>query len=352
MGNREGIAQGDLDGLGETWSIPVLGPVDTRTSPSDTGNKVDQWLVFAGGGYGCDNTAHEGQFLFAFRAEDGVIYHRAQVSTDSSAAIDYNALPATPTLFNPHAEDSADNKDFITRVYIPDIQGRVWKMDTSNVDPNQWTMNVFSQMGLDQPITAAVTILNDSFSPDRVFVMAGSGGDRRAPVPPEGFQFRTWIDNDPDGANTTQYAAGDLPNYQRVFNTDERMFVQAVTAGTIGDPRPPVVFFAASRENLDVINCAVTFSSTLYSVGIESGQPLFDLDSTQAGQDEASVGESKVQGLFVRDGNLYVSESGGLGASGNVSVWGDDTFDDDPAPPGVGQFTLQLLVEGFRVSPF
>jgi hypothetical protein len=59
-----------------------------------------------------------------------------------------------------------------------------------------------------------------------------------------------------------------------------------------------------------------------------------------------------VQGLFVRDGQLYVSESGGLGTGGSVSVFGDGSFDDDPPPPGIGQFTLQLLIEGFRISPF
>lgn len=351
VGNREGIAQAGLDGLGETWSIPVLGSVDTRTSPTDTGDKVDQWLVFAGGGYGCDNAEHEGQFLFAFRAEDGALYHRAQVSNDRSAAIDYNALPATATLFNPHQEDSADSKDFVTRVYIPDVQGRVWKMDTSDPNPNSWTLNVFAEMGTGQPITAAVTVLNDTFSPNRVFVMAGSGGDRRAPVPAEGFQFRTWVDNDPDGANTSQYGPTDSPLFERVFNIEERMFVQPVISGKIGDTLPPVVFFAASREILDITNCAVTFTSTLYSLGVESGQPLFDLDSSQPEEDQTHV-DSKIEGLFVRDGNLYLSEAGGQETSGKVSVWGDDTFDDDPAPPGVGQFTLQLLIEGFRVSPF
>jgi PilY1 beta-propeller domain len=351
VGNREGIVETGYDGLGETWSIPVLGPVDTRTSPTDTGDRVDQWLVFAGGGYGCDNATQEGQFLFAFRAEDGAIYHRAQITGDRSAAIAYDALPATPTLFNPHEVDSADGKDFVTRVYIPDLQGRVWKMNTSNTNSSSWTMNVFAEMGIDHPITAAVTVMNDKFTPNHLFVMAGSGGDRRAPVPVDGFKFRTWIDQDPDGANTHQYGPTDLPSFERVFNTDERMFVQAVTLGTIGDPLPPVVFFAASRENFDTTDCAVTFSSTLYSVGVVSGQPEFDLDSTQPEEDQTKV-DNKIQGIFGRDGNLYVTESGGLGASGKVSVWGDNTFDDDPAPPGVGQFTLQLLIEGFRVSPF
>ncbi len=351
-GNREGIDEGQLDGLGETWSVPVFGNVDTRSLPTQLGNRVDQWLVFAGGGYGCDNPDDEGEFLFAFRVEDGVLYHRAPVTSDPGAAIVKNALPATPTVFNPHQEDAADNKDFATRVYIPDVQGRVWKLNTTDPNPSLWTMNVFAEMGLNHPITAAVTLLKDTLQPNRVFVMAGSGGDRRAPVPSGGFKFRNWIDNDADGSNTTQYDAGDTPNFEQVFNTEERMFVQAVTVGSIGDTLAPAAFFAASRENFNTTNCTTVFTSTLYAHNVDSGLIDFDLDTTQTGVDQTSLGTTKAQGLFARDGNLYVSESGNLGAAASVGVWGDNTFDDDPAPSGIGTFTLQLLVEGFRISPF
>jgi outer membrane protein assembly factor BamB len=352
-GNREGINDGPLDGLGETWSVPVFGNVDTRTDPSATGDRIDQWLLFAGGGYGCDNSATEGQFLFAFRAEDGSLYHRAPVDSLPVAAIAKNGLPAPPTVYNPHLEDEADNKDFVTRVYIPDLQGRVWKLNTNDPDPANWTMNVFAEMGPDHPFTAGVALLKDPFQPNRVFVVAGSGGDRRAPFPPEGFRLRTWIDNDPDSANTTQYAASDPPLFDLEFGSQERMFVTPVTVGEIGDPAnlEPVLFAATSVETLDETTCVVSFDSFLYSVGIETGLPLFDLDTTQPGEDRASV-EGKIQGLAARDGNLYLSQSGGLGVAGGVSIWGDSTFDDDPAPAGIGQFTLQLLIEGFRISPF
>ncbi len=347
-GNREGIDDGPLDGLGETWSVPVLGNVDTRQAAGQTGNRTDQWLVFTGGGYGCNNASTEGRFLFAFRAEDGFLYHRATVTSDPIAVIGPNALPATPTLYNPHEEDAADNKDFVTRVYIPDLHGRVWKLNTFDPDTANWTMNIFAEMGPDNPITAGITVMKDIFQPNRVIVMAGSGGDRRAPVPAGGFKLRAWIDGDSDGANSpaTQLV------FERVFNPEERMFVQPVTTGQIGDPLPPVVFFAASREDFDTTLCSITFTSTLYVQNVLGGLPNFDLDSTQVGTDETSLGETKAQGLFVRDGNLYVSESGGLGTQGKVAMYGDGTFDDDPAPPGIGQFTLQLLVEGFRISPF
>jgi hypothetical protein len=350
-GNREGINDGLLDGLGETWSVPVIGNVDTRTSPAQTDNRVDQWVLFAGGGYGCDNSNDEGQFLFAFRIEDGFVYHRAQVSNAPGAAISHNALPATPTLYNPHAQESTNFKDWVTRVYIPDLHGRVWKLNTLDVNPGLWTFNIFAEMGADQPIVAAVTTLVDSFDPNRVYVMAGSGGDRRAPVPPGGFKFRTWVDRDAEGSNTTQYAANDPPLSEVVFFPEERMFVPAVTIGRVNQTEGALVFFAASRENFDLVNCAVRFTSTLYTRTITGGQPGFDLESSRVGQDYASLGETKAQGLFARDGNLYVSESGGLAASGRVGIWGAG-FEADAAPAGFGQYTLQLLVEGFRIAPF
>ena len=355
VGNREGIDDGDLDGLGETWSIPGLGNVDTRTDPTQNDPLVDQWLLFAGGGYGCDGAgADEGEYLFALRAEDGAVYFRGQVQDADAPAIAKNGLPAPPTLYNPHAEDMAESKDFVTRVYIPDLQGQVWKLDTSEPDPGQWSFNVFARMGGEHPIVAPVTMLPDTFQPNRMFVMAGSGGDRRAPVPPGGFKFRAWLDQDAAGANTTQYEPDDIPVFERVFNTDERMFTQAVTAGRIGDPfpAPAVVFFGASREDFDTSTCEVTFYSTLYAVGVESGLPAFDLDTSQAGTDYADLGEGRYQGGTIRDGRFTFNMSGGLGVSGRTETWGDGQFDQDPSPSGFGQFTLRLLVDGFRISPF
>lgn len=350
-GNREGLAEGQIDGLGETWSTPVLGNVRISSAADPDDDDVDQWLAFAGGGYGCENADNEGHFLFAFRAEDGFIFTRAQVSNNSSASIPYNALPARPTLFNPHQEDVADFNDRITRVYIPDVQGNVWKLDTSAVDPASWTFGVFAEMGPDHPITAPVAVVNDVFSPNRIFVMAGSGGDRRAPIPAEGFKFRTWIDADEEGSNTFQFAAGDEPVFEQPFMTGERMSEQPVVAGEIGDVLSPVVFFVASQENFDSESCTTSFRSTLYALGIESGLAEFDLDSTQTGEVSTDLGAGKAS-LFGRDGNVYVTRSGELGVDAELQVWGDGQFDDEPSASGFDGYTVAVQVEGFRISPF
>jgi len=45
-------------------------------------------------------------------------------------------------------------------------------------------------------------------------------------------------------------------------------------------------------------------------------------------------------------------EVAGLGVNAEVSVWGDGNFDDDSVPYGSSPFSIQLAVEGFRLSPF
>ena len=91
-----------------------MGNVVTDTSFGNP-NQVDQWVVFFGGGYGCD-TSDEGQYLYALRLEDGSVYYHESISNDSSATISHNGLVAMPRLYKPHEMDVADNKDYITRV--------------------------------------------------------------------------------------------------------------------------------------------------------------------------------------------------------------------------------------------
>jgi hypothetical protein len=346
--NREGMNDGLLDGMGETWSTPIMGNVQT-TNTTSSPDRVDQWLAFFGGGYGCNNTAREGQYLFAVKVENGAVYHRSQVTNDTSAAIPYNAVVTMPTLYNPHAEDVADNKDFITRVYVGDVQGAIWKLVTTDLSPTAWTFRKFAELGKDQPITAPIALMNDPNN-QRVYVMAGTGGDLRVPAASTVFKLSTLIDVDADGANTTQYPLGSTPFWSKALNPGERVYIAPVTIGTV-DASTPMVFFAASAPGFDTQTCTGFFNSSLYALGLLSGQAEVDLDG--GGPDESiAIAGSKITGLYARSGNLYVSESGGLGNNaGGVSVYGDGDFSDDVSTGGSG-ITIQVLVDGFRISPF
>jgi len=349
-GNREGINDGLLDGLGETWSTPVMGNVQT-TNPNSDPDNADQWLLFLGGGYGCNNAADEGQYLFALSAEDGSVYFRGQVTNDASASIAYNAVVAMPVLYNPHQANAADNADFVTRVYVGDVQGVIWKLVTKNTSPASWSFQKFAELGLNQPITAAVALMKD-VNNQQVYVMAGTGGDRRVSATTNTFKFAAFVDKDAEGANTTQYPLGSSPFWERTLNAEERVQVAPVTVGRVGDPVvAPVVFFAATRSEFELSSCSDKFFSTLYALGIVSGQAEVDLDSDGSKDESVDLGSGKVTGLYARNKNVWVSKSGGLDTAGSLTFYGDGKFSDDPPTTG-GGMTIQMLVDSFRISPF
>lgn len=348
VGNREGMIDDELDGMGETWSTPVIGNVLTDSSLSDE-DRVDQWVVFMGGGFGCDNSDDEGQYLFAIRLEDGSVHYADNVTNDSSATIPYNSLVAMPRLFNPHEEDIADSNDYVTRVYIGDVQGRIWKLVTKDEDPSNWTLGVFAELGDDQPITAPVSLVPDLYAKE-VYVMAGTGGDQRVDATATDFKFVGLLDDDVEGDNNLQYPLGSAPVWEKTLNPEERVYVAAAVIGQIGNATPPIVFFAASRPTFNPLTCDGEFFSSLWAVEIFGGLAYVDLDGTGVGEN-VDLGESKVTGIYARGSNLYVSESGGLGSSGSLSVYGDGEFED--GRPGGSSFPGgQVMIDGFRMSPF
>ncbi len=350
IGNREGMNDNLLDGMGESWSTPVMGNVQTD-NPMSSPDRADQWLAFYGGGYGCINGAQEGQYLFSVRLENGSVYNRSTVTNDSTAAVPYNAVVAMPTLYNPHQQDVADNKDYTTRVYVGDIQGVVWKLVTTDFNPNNWTIRKFAELGKNQPISAPIALMNDPNN-QRVYVMAGTGGDLRVSSTNNQFKLATLIDVDLDGANTSQYPLGSTPFWSQVLNPGERTYVAPVTVGTLENSGMPLVFFAASAPGFNVSTCTGFFNSSLYALGLLSGQPEVDLDGGGGTDTSVAIADSKITGLYARDGQMYVSNSGGLGSgAGSLTVYGDGDFSDDVTTGGSG-ITIQVLVDGFRISPF
>ena len=199
-----------------------------------------------------------------------------------------------------------------------------------------------------------MSLLPDLYA-KQVYVMAGTGGDQRVdaavPVPP-GFKFVGLVDKDVEGDNNLQYPAGLPAEWQKTLDPEERVYVAAAVIGKIPSENgvPPVVFFAASRPTFNTTLCETQFFSSLWAVEIFGGSAYVDLDGTGVGEN-VDLGQSKVTGIFARGSNLYVSESGGLGSSGSLSVYGDGEFEDGPTG-GAGAFSLRVMIEGFRMSPF
>ena len=372
VGNRDGVSDPDgsgipghdYDGLGETWSLPMLGRVNT-------GSPEGQWVMFAGSGYGCEGT-DEGRYLYVLKLEDGTIYEKLGPIPDSvdgdagEPGVDQNALVATPALFNPHEPGVADGRDFVTRVYIGDLQGVIHKLDLTDADPANWEFGIFfeatseadqgeAQGFYNQPITvqAAVMMLAGS---DRILLFVGTGDDGRVDlVEPERFKIVGIEDTDSAGtiaANDPGFKGNlvaldgggefffDLPAGERM-NVSPAVARNKATNG--------VVFFASFRTDLDPVLCQTTFFSTLFAAGVSTGLGSFDLDpSTAAIEDSVDLGEGKITGLFHRDEHLYVSKSGGLNGASETEVRGRDEF----PTPLVTAGTIQVLVDAFRLSPF
>jgi hypothetical protein len=353
------VNNNDYDGFGETWSLPVMGRVHNGTAEG-------QWLLFMGTGYGCVGT-DEGRYLYALTLEDGTVYKKLGPIDDvPGAAIDQNGTPATPTLFNPHEPGVNDGRDFVTRVYIGDLQGVIHKLDATANDPDDWEFGPFfevteeadedvAQGAHNQPITVmieALKLVGDS----TIYLFVGTGGDNRVDLTdPDSFKMVGIVDTDssstiPDDDPAFPGELLTLEDGDKFFfhlPEGERVTVPPVLARNTSTNG--VVFFATVREEYDAASCSTTFNSTLFAATVTKGLGSFDLDPSTAGvQDQTDLGEGKVTSLFHRDEHLYVSKSGGVNTDAETQVLGSDEF---PAP-GITAGTIQILVDGFRMSPF
>jgi hypothetical protein len=369
VGNRDGFVDLDVngedyDGLGETWSVPVMGRVQNGTPEG-------QWVLFAGSGYGCEGT-EEGRFLYVLQLEDGTVYRKLGPIPDvvdgaaGEPGVDQNALVATPALFNPHEPGVNDGRNFITRVYIGDLQGLMHKLDCTDPDPVNWEFGVFfevtseadvaaGQGSHDQPIAVQAAILKLSTT-NRIFLFVGTGGDSRVEQQEPG-RFKMVGMEDADSVSTI--AASDPAFVGSLIPTDtgdlfffdldegHRVLVPPVAARNTSTNG--VVFFASTSAELELVACRLEFASTLTAAGVTGGLGAFDLDPTLAGsQGVVDLGAGKTTGLFHRDAHLYVGKSGGIGIASETMVLGSATF---PSPPPMTG-GLHLLVETFRLSPF
>jgi len=368
VGNRDGVADNDgfgenYDGLGETWSLPAL----TRVQSSDSDG---QWVVITGSGYGCPGT-NEGRYLYVLKLEDGTVYYKSPIIPDNvdgssgDEGVDQNALVAPPSLFSPHEPGVNDGKDFTTRVYIGDLQGVVHKLDATDPDPDNWEFGVFfevtdeadeaeAQGDYNQPITARIAVLK-LISSDDIYLFLGTGGDSRSnPADSEPFKFVGIQDQHVDSTVLASDAsfkgnllAADGGDFFYDLPADERVYVAPVVARN--SSTNGVVFLASSGSEFDTSQCAYGFYSTLFAAAVNGGLGVYDLDPSTAAVDSSmDLGDGKVTGLYHRDEHLYVSKSGGVGTESQTDVLGSDTF---PSPM-VSAGSIQVLVDGFRMSPF
>lgn len=363
VGNRNwsGNRPDAFDGMGETWSTPTLGEV--RLLDTNSQNLLPQWVLFAGSGYGCTGTM-EGRYFYVLRLEDGAIVKSyGPITSAAMATVKNNVLVASATAFNAHLFDPTrqDQSDYVTRVYIGDLQGNLYKLDSSASDPQLWSFSTFyssgsdPRLGPDQPFSAPVALLYRQGTGPSVF--AGTGGDRRIVKTGDARYYMLGLyDNTANGA--TPSSGVPIPVQSGGYLQNGGSFVMPLAFGErayVGPASAPSalggsVFFAASTPGDPTLNCRLSFASRLYGFLAASGLGAFDADlQGRNGKTPLDAGSGKISGLYSRDEHLFVGRSGGFGVDGSTRILGDAKLPQDVGSTPGG---ISLMVERYGNSVF
>jgi hypothetical protein len=340
--------------MGQTWSVPAIGNVyQTPANPPE-------WRAFVGSGYGSNGI--EGKTFYALDAVTGDIVQSFGLADETTGITPPNgvgpdsALVANAAGYNSFQLDPSNSTtnrgvDAMTRVYIPDLHGRVWKFNTTSG-------GLLAKPGPSQPFANAVALLK---LPDdaNTFVYAESGNDTRVVLPAgQHFKAFAWRDTTLDvfpasvttpllTAAPTGTAGFTLDLLQDTF--DFRGTAQpGVALNTAGKGR---VFYLGTRFNTAGANCLSSFDSIFFGVGAETGVAVYDFVS--AGNIVASASDKsiiiqgqKMIGSQVVGGEVLLSESGALGAAPQPPP---PNSMPTPGPPNPAQITPGALTLGSAV---
>lgn len=341
QGNVEDVVDA-YDQMGQTWSVPAVGNLAV--------NSGTEWVAWTGSGYGTGvNAATEGTAFYMLDAATGVPV--SVITTDGQtwpAVRDIgdgtptfmanNALVASPAGWNAFQLDdptlATRSADKVTRVFIPDLHGRIWKFPA--------TSNPWANLGPTQPFGNAMALLK---LPDgsQELAFATSGNDPRVPLgqtPP--FRAYGFNDKGSDPVNGTAPAVSQFV-LDWVSPTNSAIKYRGTTQPTTGfatDPNTSLtvgrVFFTGTRYIPDLTGsgCASTFETLLLASGASSGGAAYDFSSnanvTTGGAGYATMMGNKTTGVQVVAGQVIVGESGGIAAGGGVNA------PPGPPPPPAG----------------
>ena len=227
-------------GMGQTWSVPALSFVTAAGHITTRRPLGTEFVAFTGSGYG---TASEGTTIYTLDMLNGDVVRSANVGDRSGMAYE-NSLPASAAAFNPRQLISGHldhpSATPATRVYIPDVHGRIWRLLVANTDPPVNTAPLsFADAGADQPFGNPVALVNytGTGASAKPHVFANSGNDNRIFPPPANTPpFKMYglrdddLGSDPDGSDDV-----DGPAF--------RLFSIPFPNGFRGTTQPATAFF-------------------------------------------------------------------------------------------------------------
>ena len=165
--------------MGETWSVPAIARVTKNGQPT--------WVGFVGSGYDNDTAAGAvlGNVFYAIDLKDGSIFWTYMASgvdtslTWASKVDIQNTMPGSPSAIDINTDGYAE------RVYIGDLDGRMYRMDISRAFENagSWTGSAIYTDPDNYPIITEPAVWknpNNMTADPRVYF--GTGGDDMAPT--------------------------------------------------------------------------------------------------------------------------------------------------------------------------
>jgi Tfp pilus tip-associated adhesin PilY1 len=122
--------------MGETWSKPALGRIKVCTA--NCGNATapfpvteDHYVAIFGGGFDRERLNRRGNWLYMVDVETGNVLYRANSSCGvaplAGCSTYFASMPSGPAAI----DDNGDG--YIDRIYVGDLKGRMWKVDTTDL---------------------------------------------------------------------------------------------------------------------------------------------------------------------------------------------------------------------------
>ena len=324
--------------IGETWSDPAVGQVEGANGPYAvlTGSgfyKYSMQTTYRGG-------AAAGTTFYILDAETGDVLDSANVGNDglaeSGTAGDScdvandctkikNALQADPVATGP-----ADSR-FISKAYIGDLDGRLWRFDISLDDggvPEVATPVQLYDAGANHPMFSSMATVNVGTTQQYLFQGTGS---EFLPADNVSLQYKLLVIL--DGGTIGTKKAEILLEKTDTSGNDEKVTAFPAVAGDI-------VFFATTTYKpltpcSDPLGNLYAFTFIGGPAYDTTGDGLIKTTGPASGRDSTKVQTStgRATAPFIVDQHLV------LGVGTNIELFGDD----EDFNNGVGQAGVRIL---------
>jgi hypothetical protein len=318
--------------VGQTWSDPAVGEMVSTSGP---------YVVLIGSGfmpYSTQQLANRGGIVagttfYVLSAKDGTVYATRDVGSDGvSETLDdcstvangcvaiKNALQSDPVATGP-----SDSR-FISKAYIGDLDGNLWRFDLGLNGSNTPVINATTKLysaGSSQPIFSSMATVNVGGSQQYVFF--GTGSDL-LPATDKNTVYHLLgiLDTGPSGTKTLDKPLAKT----NTLSSDERVTAFPAVAGDI-------VFFTTTV--LKGPTACTPPDANLYAFTFIGG-PAYDNtgDNTITGKDTPlvkSIAGQRATAPYIVDQHLV------FGTGSNVAIFGDSTDYNN----GVGQAGVRIL---------